>query len=297
MKIPIILSVFFSSLIIFGSINNVVAYDETFTVSPGTVYAKILRLESGDSIDYGIRIDGGRNDDIDFRIVDPYGGIFLDTTAYSSFNSDFIAEKTGTYKFLLDNKMSTISKKSIQFYWEITKPVLGISQSKSEGGFVFGSEWLYIVIIAIIVIGIVIGVAANQKKKHNGTDYSGLHGEGKDDKPTIDTPKKSFGKKCGHIDSWIREDRMEICSSCGKELGKRLRKGNESESKENQKPIESQQNLDSYVDQSILEDNSIENETIYDIERNEEVLGILKDRLAKGEISIKEFQEIKKELS
>jgi len=96
---------------------------------------------------------------------------------------------------------------------------------------------------------------------------------------------------------------MEICSSCGKELGKLVNKGNKSLSsfsgtpKEASEPVEYQQNLDSFVTQSNIEDDSVVKETINDIEKNEESLGILKERLAKGEISVKEFQKIKKELS
>ena len=109
--------------------------------------------------------------------------------------------------------------------------------------------------------------------------------------------------RCWHSDSWVREDNMEICSSCGKELGKLIEKGNKTLSSfsgnpiEKSKPVESQQSLDSFVTQSNIEDDSVVKETINDIEKNEESLGILKERLAKGEISVKEFQAIKKELS
>jgi len=89
---------------------------------------------------------------------------------------------------------------------------------------------------------------------------------------------------------------MEICSSCGKELGKRLGTGEKSEAKEESKTIEVQQNLDNYVTQS-KPDDSVKKETINDIEKNEISLGIIKERLAKGELSVKEFQELKKEIS
>ena len=75
--------------------------------------------------------------------------------------------------------------------------------------------------------------------------------------------------RCWHSDSWVREDNMEICSSCGKELGKLVNKGNKSLSsfsgtpKEASKPVESQQNLDNYVLQSNLEDNFSQKEKKY----------------------------------
>ncbi len=109
--------------------------------------------------------------------------------------------------------------------------------------------------------------------------------------------------RCWHSDSWVREDNMEICSSCGKQLGKLLQKGDDTLSsfsgtpKEASKPVESQQKLDSFVTQNNIEETPEVKETINDIEKNEETLGILKERLAKGEISVKEFQKIKKELS
>jgi len=101
-------------------------------------------------------------------------------------------------------------------------------------------------------------------------------------------------KDCGHTKTLIKKY-TEICSFCGTEFPKRNLTENNSKPKES-KPVEAQQNLDSYVAQSILEDNSEDKETINDIERNEKALGVLKERLAKGEISVKEYQEIKKEL-
>src|SRR3972149_2439877 len=86
-------------------------------------------------------------------------------------------------------------------------------------------------------------------------DVPGKDGN-KDDKSYSEKPpKKSFGKRCWHGDAWVREDNMEICSLCGKELGKLLEKGNKSLSsfsgspKEKSKPVESQQSLDSFVTQ------------------------------------------------
>src|SRR3990172_13082296 len=94
--------------------------------------------------------------------------------------------------------------------------------------------------------------------------------------------------RCWHSDSWVREDNMEICSSCGKELGKLVNKGNKSlssfsgTSQEASKPVESQQNLDNYVLQSNLEDNfsQKEKESISDIKRNEKADHLLPKKTA-----------------
>jgi len=298
MKTGLFLGILLSVLIIFSTLSTAEASGTTITVMASKVHLEQVYLEKGDTIVYGLIVGGGKNNDIDFKITDPSGRNLVTTTVYSKLNSDFIADRSGNYQFVFDNKMSYISKKTIQFSWDITKPVLAISHSQSSGNVIFGTEWIYLIVIAIIVIGIAAGVKAKSKKKRKGTDYSGLLDEGKNNKPSADKKeKKSSNKRCWHNDSWVRDDRMEICSSCGKELGKRLGKGNESESKEEAKSIEAQQNLDSYVAQNVLENNSLEKETINDIERNEEALGILKERLAKGEISVKDFQEIKKELS
>jgi len=285
-------------ILIIGSFSNVLAYTENITVSAGSVKIKSVYLEKGDTVSYGFNVYGGKNNDVKFSIHDPDGYQKRIDKVYNYLRSSFVAQKTGNYDFIFDNQMSYISKKSVQFDWHITKPTLGVGHSDTSGYVVNSAGWFYILVFAGIIGTIIAVVASYKRKKRKETDYSGLHDEGKDNKPSANKKeKKSSNKRCWHNDSWVRDDRMEICSSCGKELGKRLGKGNESELKEESKPIEAQQNLDSYVAQNILENNSLEKETINDIERNEEALGILKERLAKGEISVKDFQEIKKELS
>jgi len=297
MKLRLILASIIIGVLIIGTFSNVLAYTANITVSSGSVKIKSVYLEKGDTISYVMNVNGGKNNDIKFSIQDPYGYQKRIDTVYSYQKSSFVAEKTGSYDFIFDNKMSYISNKYVQFDWQITKPTLGVSYSDNTG-YSIVSGWLYIVVLAGIVGTIVAAVAASRRKKRKGPDYSKELDEGKGDKPSTEkSHKKSFWKRCWHTGTWIREDNMEICSSCGKELGKLLGNGEKSEPKEESKPIEAQQNLDSYVAQSTLEYNSGDKETINDIERNEKALGILKERLAKGEISKEEFLEIKKEIS
>ena len=303
MKSRLILASFIIGIIILGNLSNVFAYDVKISVRPGSVEKKSVSLESGDRLNYGLSVNGGQNDDIILTISDPYGRILVGTyPVYSYLRSDLVADVPGNYDFYFDNKMSHLSTKNIQFDWQITKPTLGVSHSDS-GGYSTNAEFFYILLFVGIIGGIITAVALHNRNKRKKSNHSGQDGN-KDDKSYSEKPpKKSFGKRCWHGDAWVREDNMEICSLCGKELGKLLEKGNKSLSsfsgspKEKSKPVESQQSLDSFVTQSNIEDTSVVKETINDIERNEEALGLLKERLAKGEISIQEFQEIKKELS
>ena len=303
MKSRLILASFIIGVIIIGNVSNVFAYDVKIKVLPSDVEKQSVYLESGDTVRYGISVSGGQNDDIVFTIGDPNGyQVTSPYTVYSYLRSDFVASRTGNYDFIFDNKMSHLSTKNIQFDWQITKPTLGVSHSDS-GGYSTNAGFFYILLFVGIVGGIIAAVTLHNRNKRKKSNHSGQDGN-KDDKSYSEKPpKKSFGKRCWHGDSWVREDNMEICSSCGKELGKLVEKGNKTLSSfsgnpiEKSKPVESQQSLDSFVTQSNIEDDSVVKETINDIEKNEESLGILKERLAKGEISVKEFQKIKKELS
>ena len=311
MKSRLILASIIIGIIIIGNLSHVFAYDVSITVGPGSVEKQSVYLESGDRINYGLTVSGGQNKDILFTIIGPYVEP-SSGTVYSYLRSDYVAPVTGNYDFIFDNKMSIISTKYVQFDWQITKPTLGVSYSDS-GGYSTNTGFFYILLFVGIVGGIIAAVASHNRKKRKKSDHFGLDGIKDDKHSTEEPPKKSFEKRCWHSESWVRDDRMEICSSCGKELGKLIEKGNKSLSSfsgtpvgarkgwdkrgRGIKPVESQQKLDSFVTQSNIEDTSVVKETINDIERNEEALGLLKERLAKGEISIQEFQEIKKELS
>ena len=295
MRSRLILASTIIGILFIGTFSAVFAYSENISVSAGSVKTKSVYLEKGDTIRYGLTVNGGQNDDIYFTINDPSGFHKLTDTVYSYQRSSFIAEKSGNYKFVFKNKMSYVSYKCISFDWQITKPTLGVTHSDTSGYVVNSAGWFYILVIVGIIGTIIAAVAASKRKKPKNQDNSKSSGS-KDNKPSVDPPKISSNKICFHTTTHVREDRMEVCNKCDKELGKLLGNGKESESKEETKPIQDQQNLDSYVAQSKLDD-SLEKETIHDIERNEEALGLLKERLAKGEISVKVFQEIKNELS
>lgn len=288
MKSRLILASIIIGIIIIGNLNSVFAPGANISVSAGSVEKQSLYLEEGDTINFEVVVNGGKNNDILFSIDSTYVQS-SSTTVYSYLKDDYVAPISAYYDFIFDNKMSVISTKNIQFDWQITKPVMGVTHSNTSGYVVNSAGWFYILVFAGIIGTIIAAVAAHKRKKRKGSDYSNVLDEDNDDSPpTVMPSKKPFGKKCDHLDTWVREDDVEICSICGKELGK---------IKSESKPVESQQNLDSYVTQAKLAEESEKKETINDIESNEEALGILKERLAKGEITVQEFQEIKKELS
>jgi len=298
-----------------GTLSQAEAYTEKIQVSAGSIKNKQVYLEKGDSVAYGLSISGGKNDDVVFSVIDPRGITIKSNTVYSYLRTSFTADQTGSYKFQFDNKFSYISQKYINFDWNITKPTYGVSHSQSSGYTMdFGWLFLFLIIIGSAIGG---GVAAAKRKKRKTKEDSVV--KGNDSKPSSDKnetkpvlkekpvlnkpthvlnktkpvlkPTTPAQKNCSHKDFWFGPDSMKICTYCGIELGPMY--------VESEKPetVPAQQQLDAFLVEEKKVEPEVKKETIHDIEKNEKALGILKERLANGEISVKEFQEIKKELS
>ena len=170
----------------------------------------------------------------------------------------------------------------------------GLSYSQgSSYSMDFGWLLLFLIIIGGAIGG---GVVAAKRKKRKTKGDSVVQGD--DSKPSSDKnetkpvlkPTTPAQKNCSHKDFWFGPDSMKICTDCGIVLGPMY--------VESEKPetAPAQQQLDSFLVEENVE-TEVKKETIHDIERNEKALGILKERLAKGEISVQEYQTIKKELS
>jgi len=97
---------------------------------------------------FSISVDGGSNDDIMFKMRNPIGGTAIDGRITESYSYQFEAAHTGYYEFEFDNDFSLISKKRINFNYEITKKPIFQPTSEpagSKGGCLiatatFGSE-------------------------------------------------------------------------------------------------------------------------------------------------------------
>jgi len=78
-------------------------------------------LKEGDRIQFQISVDGGRNDDVNIKIRNPTGGTMNNGLITDSFSDSFTAQTTGNYIFEFDNEMSLLSKKRVDFSYNIIK--------------------------------------------------------------------------------------------------------------------------------------------------------------------------------
>ena len=305
------------ALVLAGSIPTAFGYQQVFDLGPGEHTDYYVSLKEYDLLKYEILVSGGANNDVVAQIVDPNFQIlaegFVNDRASGSINvhpdaynfhmtEGQKASVLGQHIFRFGNSMSVVSSKSVTLSYTIenTKPVeqstsggSSYNNSVSDSGPVILGWLIFIGIIGVMITITALALRSRKRRERKGTGYSQILDDGKNNKPSSDkNEKKLFGEKCIHKDSWIRKHRNR-----GKELGSLLTEEKKSYINEESKPVESQQNLDNYVAQSTLENNSEDKETINDIEKNEKALGVLKERLAKGEISVKEYQEIKKEIS
>lgn len=302
-------------ILVTGTLSQAEAFTEKIQVSAGSVKNKQVYLEKGDSVSYGFNVNGGKNDDIIFRLISPGGSTIKSTTVYSYHRTSFTVDYSGNYQFQFDNKFSYISKKYIDFDWTITKPTYGLSYSQSSGySMDFGWLLLFLIIIGGAIGG---GVAAAKRKKRKTKGDSVVKGD--NSKPSSDKnetkpilkeklvlnkptyvlnetkpvlkPTTPSQKNCSHKDFWFGPDSMKICTDCGIVLGPMY--------VESEKPetVPAQQQLDAFLVEDKKVGSEVKKETIHNIEQTEKALGILKERLAKGEISVQEYQNIKKELS
>ena len=238
------------------------------------------------------KIQSGLNSGSDWPVIG--SSLSSAANAVGDVNSDVTTLEQNFYDY--SNRLYTINSNLNRFLSQAQSESDSMYYSWSDRQFEINNWNMFFIIggMTILVIIIIIPISIAKKRKSKEADASELFDyDSKDTKPSDDdASKKSFLKKCWHNDTWVRDDRMEICTSCGKEVGKRLSTG------EDEKPKEAQQLLDSYVTQAKTEGTAKdEKETINDIEENEKVLGILKERLAKGEITFLEYKHIKKEIT
>ena len=158
-------------LILFSTV-FISAFAETqyLVVDPGDTDSLQFYLEEGDTFEYWISVDGGRNDDVILSVKNPYGGVLTDGKVTESFSDSWEIETTGYYIFEFDNAMSLISQKEIEFSYNIIKkPIIEktFEQTSSDiisSGIPFGIIIFVIVIIVIIIV--VIKIVKNSKKAY-----------------------------------------------------------------------------------------------------------------------------------
>ena len=80
-----------------------------------------FNLIEGDYFEYWISVDGGRNDDVNFKLRNPIGGTMVDGRIAESYSDSWYAQYDGNYVFEFDNGMSLVSDKRVDFTYEITK--------------------------------------------------------------------------------------------------------------------------------------------------------------------------------
>ncbi len=113
-------------------------------------HMKSLTMESlnrGDKVSGYISIVGGSDNDIDFRITDPQGGIVIDSgRVYGGSYFYFVADLSGAYTLWFDNSFSTFSTKSVTLSFDVEQQIFGMTPSL----------FILLVIAISVVIGIVV---------------------------------------------------------------------------------------------------------------------------------------------
>lgn len=162
------------------------AATEKVTVSPGNSAPLRFYLEDGDLIRFWISVDGGANDDVNFSLKNPNGGIVNQGLIKKSFSDEITARTTGNYYFEFDNSFSLLSTKYVTFDYEIIKKPVPIPSPSSVGAVTVGSEWLWLIIIGL-VIGIPIAIWNKKKRKTRVEKLEESPKSEYDSKPDIDS--------------------------------------------------------------------------------------------------------------
>ena len=165
----LVLTLFAFSLVSIGLISFSIfafAATEQVIVSPRDSETLRFYLEDGDKIRYWISVSGGKNDDVDIYFTNPNGGMINQGRINESFNDEFTASQSGNYYFEFENDFSLVSKKYVNFNYDIIKkPVFTPTSSSSAGvgNFVVGTAWIWLV---IIIFAIVIPIAVWRSRKN-----------------------------------------------------------------------------------------------------------------------------------
>lgn len=111
------------------------AETQTVIVDAGDTERLSFYMIEGDHIEYWISVDGGSNDDVNFKLRNPVGGTMGDGRIVESYSDSWYAEHDGNYVFEFDNEMSLLSDKRVEFTYEITKrPTASRTAEQVTGG-------------------------------------------------------------------------------------------------------------------------------------------------------------------
>lgn len=121
MKYSGILVLVFTLLMIVSVFGYAAAESQIVIVDAGESERLTFNLIEGDYFEYWISVDGGRNDDVNFKLRNPIGGTMVDGRIVESYSDNWYAQYDGTYVFEFDNGMSLVSDKRVDFTYEITK--------------------------------------------------------------------------------------------------------------------------------------------------------------------------------
>lgn len=126
--ILIVISILLSTIPVFAASQSVI-------VDAGDTERLTFSMLKGDSIEYTINVDGGRNDDVNFKLRNPMGGTMADGRIVESHGDSWYAQYDGNYVFEFDNEISLLSDKRVDFTYEITKkPTVSRTVEQVSGG-------------------------------------------------------------------------------------------------------------------------------------------------------------------
>ncbi len=93
-----------------------VIYEDTIVIDPGAVIFVPISAQELNRIMGELTIEGGSGNDINFRIVDPFGNTIQDVGRISNQRSfAFVASVVGNYRLEFDNSFSIFSNKVVTY--------------------------------------------------------------------------------------------------------------------------------------------------------------------------------------
>ena len=130
-----ILILVFTLLMLITVFGDAAAESQIVIVDAGESERLTFNLIEGDYLEYWISVDGGRNDDVNYKLRNPIGGTMVDGRIVESYSDSWYAQYDGTYVFEFDNGMSLVSDKRVDFTYEITKkPTVSRAVEQIGGG-------------------------------------------------------------------------------------------------------------------------------------------------------------------
>jgi hypothetical protein len=138
-------------LLILLSVGQVAATAETALVPAGKTIFRDVNLNVEDEVSGRISVIGGESGGVNFTVVGPSDQVVLPTQLVITFDFKFSASEKGTYRFILDNSLSS-NDKYVSFNYDSKHYWFGLPQE----------TFLMIVVVLVGALALVIYAMASK---------------------------------------------------------------------------------------------------------------------------------------